>query len=149
MIIINPITTPGYAGNPMTISGTISPATNRLNIGITQNSSVQPALLTQIGADDAGAWSITFTPDWTGSVYAWAQELAPVDDKVLLAVSRDRGYSFDDERAHTLGQPGQRTAVVQFRRLGMGRDAVFRLRWSAPYRTALQGAFIDVEPCAS
>lgn len=149
MLTINPITDPGYAGVPIAISGTLWPPTNRLNIGITQNAGVAPALMTQIGANDAGLWSISLTPNWTGAVYAWAQELALTDDKVLLSVSRDRGYSFDDERAVTLGTPGQRLTVVQFRRLGMGRDVVFRLRWSAPYRTALQGAFIDVEPCRS
>lgn len=149
MITINPITIPGYAGKPITVSGTLWPATNRINIGITQNQSVQPADLIQIGASDAGKWAIMFTPDWTGPLYVWAQELQPIDDKVMLSVSRDRGYSFDDERSQTLGRTGQRMAIVQFRRLGMGRDVVFRLRWSAPYRTALQGAFIDVEPCAS
>ncbi|MDE1896029.1 MAG: hypothetical protein KGH91_03020 [Rhodospirillales bacterium] len=149
MLTINPITTPGYTGVPMEISGTIWPATHRLNIGITENENTAPAMMTQIGANDAGLWSITLTPNWTGPVFVWAQELALTDDKVLLAVSRDRGYSFEDERAATLGAPGQRTAVVQFRRLGMGRDVVFRLRWSTAYRTALQGAFIDVEPCQS
>lgn len=149
MLTINPITDPGYSGRPIAISGTLWPTTHRLNIGITQSAAVAPALMTQLGASDAGLWSISLTPTWTGAVYAWAQELEPAEDQVMLAVSRDRGYSFDDERAVSLGSPGRRNAIVQFRRLGMGRDVVFRLRWSAAYRTALQGAFIDVEASAS
>lgn len=149
MLTINPITDAGYTGRPITISGTLWPASHRLNIGITQDASVAPSLMTQIGCSDAGLWSIALIPNWTGPVFAWAQELAPSEDQVMLAVSRDRGYSFDDDRSVSLGAPGKRTAVVQFRRLGMGRDVVFRLRWSASYRTALQGAFIDVEPSAS
>ncbi len=68
---------------------------------------------------------------------------------IFLRVSRDRGASFGDPIQQTLGPLGEYRTLVQWRRLGVARDAVFEVFWSAPLETALNGAFIDAEPLAS
>lgn len=45
---------------------------------------------------------------------------------------------------NTLGNQGEYQTNIQWQRLGMGRRRVFELRWSAPVRTALNGAYVDV-----
>ncbi len=44
----------------------------------------------------------------------------------------------------SLGFQGEFQTNVQWSRLGMGRRRVFELRWTAPVKTALNGAYIDV-----
>ena len=68
---------------------------------------------------------------------------------IYLRVSRDRGASFGTPLQQTLGSEGDFRKLVQWRRLGVARDAVFEVFWSAPVETALNGAFIDAEPLAS
>jgi len=48
-----------------------------------------------------------------------------------------------------MGATGQYKRSVQFQRLGMGRDRVFELFWSAPVPTCLNGAYIDVSKAAT
>jgi len=63
---------------------------------------------------------------------------------VSLRLSDDAGRSFGDAIIQTLGNTGNYLTSVQFNRLGMARDRVFELSWSAPVKTSLQGAYIDV-----
>lgn len=139
--------TSAVSGVPVTISGTVS-ASNSVQVGLSSSPSTPPASYAQVGSQ-AGAWSIKLTPTFTGPLYVWASEVTPLLPQVSLSISRDRGVSFGDARMQTLGALGKRQTIVQFWRLGMGRDVVFRLRWSSPSRTALQGAFIEVEPSAT
>lgn len=69
--------------------------------------------------------------------------------QVELRWSDDRGASYQMPVIQPLGQVGQTQTIVQWQRLGMARDRVFELAWSAPVMTALNGAFIDVRPSAS
>ncbi len=69
--------------------------------------------------------------------------------QIELRWSDDRGVSFGNSVEQPLGQVGQTQTVLQWQRLGMARDRVFELAWSAPVMTALNGAFIDVRPSAS
>ena len=71
---------------------------------------------------------------------------APV---LSLRWSDDRGASWSNFITQPLGAVGQFLQNIQFRRLGMSRDRVFELTWSSPVMTALNGAFVDVEACAS
>lgn len=68
---------------------------------------------------------------------------------VLLSWSDDRGASYGNEIAQTLGTQGSRLATLTWNRLGMARDRVFKLQWSSASRTALNGAFVEVEASAS
>lgn len=66
-----------------------------------------------------------------------------------LRYSPDRGASWSQYLPQALGMQGQTSQVMQWRRLGISRDMVFELSWSAPMMTALNGAFIDVVEAAS
>lgn len=62
--------------------------------------------------------------------------------KIYLRWSDDRGASWGNPVARSMGATGQFLTSVQWTRLGMARDRVFELFWSAPLKTALQGAFV-------
>jgi hypothetical protein len=65
--------------------------------------------------------------------------------KVYLRWSNTRGQSWSNPVESSLGATGDFFKVAQFTRLGMARDRVFELFWSAPVRTALNGAFVDAK----
>ena len=69
---------------------------------------------------------------------------ATVSPTVSLRWSDTRGATWKQPITRSLGQEGQPQKVVQFRRLGMARDRVFELSWSAATATALNGAAIDL-----
>lgn len=62
---------------------------------------------------------------------------------ISLRFSDTRGASWGTKIEQSLGATGQYYTSVQFNRLGMARDRVFELSWSAPCMTALNGAFIQ------
>lgn len=63
---------------------------------------------------------------------------------VYLRWSDTRGVSWGNQISASMGARGQYLTSVLYQRLGTARDRVFELSWSAPVRTALNGAFIDV-----
>jgi hypothetical protein len=63
--------------------------------------------------------------------------------------SDDRGNTFGSPVTQSIGNIGTYLRSLQYQRLGMARDRVFRLTWSVPADTALQGAWIEVEPGTS
>ncbi len=72
-------------------------------------------------------------------------DLNPSDSPIVtLRWSDNRGKSFGNGLAQTLGKTGDYLASPQWSRLGMARDRVFELSWSSAVKTALNGAFIDV-----
>ncbi|WP_261543694.1 hypothetical protein [Burkholderia multivorans] len=50
-----------------------------------------------------------------------------------------------DGVATSLGKEGEYATSLQFQRLGMARDRVFELSWSAPVKTSLLGAWVQAE----
>lgn len=71
------------------------------------------------------------------------------DDTIPLLTlkwSDDRGVTYNDGITKSMGKAGDYISQVSFWRLGMARDRVFELSWSAPVRTALNGAFVDITP---
>lgn len=64
------------------------------------------------------------------------------DPQVFLSWSDDKGKTFGFPVAQSLGKMGQFLTTLQWNRLGMARDRVFRLQWSAAVVTALNGAFL-------
>lgn len=72
----------------------------------------------------------------------------PPGTQVFLDWSDDRGHSFGNPVGHAIGETGRYLTVAQWQRLGYARDRVFRLTWSVPVATALQGAFIEVDTSA-
>jgi hypothetical protein len=72
----------------------------------------------------------------------------PIVD-LSLDWSNDRGNTFGSPVTQSIGNIGSYLRSLQYQRLGMARDRVFRLTWSVPADTALQGAWIEVEPGTS
>jgi len=66
------------------------------------------------------------------------------DPEIRLRWSDDRGFSWGNYVAGSLGRAGDYISVIQYQRLGYARDRVFELSWSAPVKTALNGAYIDI-----
>jgi len=71
------------------------------------------------------------------------------DATVSLRWSDDRGASWGTPVQGSLGATGEYLTSIQFQRLGMARDRVFELAWSAPVSTALNGAFVDARVAAT
>lgn len=67
------------------------------------------------------------------------------DPQIMLQVSKDGGHTFGSELWTTLGRIGQYLTRVSWRRLGRGRDFVFRFRVSDPVKVVLIGASIRAE----
>lgn len=65
--------------------------------------------------------------------------------KLYLRYSDTRGETWSNPIEDDFGATGEFYKSIQFQRLGMARDRVFELFWSAPVRTALNGAFVDAE----
>jgi len=75
--------------------------------------------------------------------------VSPDPISVGLRYSDTGGQDWSDITYQSLGDIGQYQTNMQWRRLGIGRRRVFELRWSAAVPTALNGAYIDIEPCSS
>lgn len=66
--------------------------------------------------------------------------------EIRLRWSDTKGSSWSTHISSNIGMRGQYNAVARFNRLGMARDRVFELSWSADCHTALNGAYIEAEP---
>lgn len=64
--------------------------------------------------------------------------------EIRLRWSDDRGASWGNAVTASLGKLGEFLTSIQWQRLGYARDRVFELSWSAPVKTALNGAWVDV-----
>jgi hypothetical protein len=64
---------------------------------------------------------------------------------ISLRWSDTRGASWNDAMIQSLGLTGEYHTSTLWNRLGMARDRVFELSWSGPMKTALNGAYIEVE----
>lgn len=64
---------------------------------------------------------------------------------ISLRWSDTRGASWGDPITTGMGATGAYDRWPTFWQLGIGQDRVFELFWSAPYQTALMGAFVETE----
>jgi hypothetical protein len=90
----------------------------------------------------AGAWSDGFSSGFGPPVQR-------AFDECYLRWSDDRGHSFGNPVAQSLGNTGNYIRQMQWTKLGMARDRVFELFWAAPVDTALMGAWVDPTPAGS
>lgn len=65
--------------------------------------------------------------------------------KFLLRWSNTRGASWQGERMQTLGSTGEYYNSPMFRRLGLARDRIWELSWTAPCLVSLNGAWVELE----
>lgn len=73
------------------------------------------------------------------------------DEPPLIGLrwSDTRGQTWNNSMSQSLGSTGQYLTNPQWSRLGMARDRVFELSWSADCKTALNGAWIIVDKARS
>jgi hypothetical protein len=86
-----------------------------------------------------------FVADFETGLMPDTGEDDPVPPQVGLAVSRDGGGTYGNYRFKSMISAGKYRFMLRWRGLGMGRDFVFKLQWSFPGNSALQGAFVDAE----
>ncbi len=86
------------------------------------------------------------TGHWLEGRAVPVDELGPPPPMVTLRWSDTRGQSWEGALRQTMGATGQFYTSVQFPRLGLARDRVYELSWSARAKTALQGAWIAIIP---
>lgn len=74
-----------------------------------------------------------------------------VDDAPQLSLrwSDDKGFTWSNAVMQSLGATGQYLISPQWTRLGLGRDRVFEISWSANTDTALQGCWIRTRSSAT
>jgi hypothetical protein len=106
--------------------------------------------MTEFVADMAtGTWSgSSESPSVTGPWSAgFSSGFGPLNEVeapcVCLRVSKDGGGTWGNYRKKTLISAGHYRTMLRWRGLGMGRDVVFELSWSAPFSTGLNQAFVD------
>lgn len=66
------------------------------------------------------------------------------DPEISLSWSDDKGKTYGNPVTQSLGQIGEYLTVPSWNRLGMARDRVFKVSWSANMKTALNGGFVEV-----
>lgn len=73
------------------------------------------------------------------------------DDPPILNMrySDDRGQTWSDPMMRPLGGVGQYLVSPQYQRLGMARDRVYELFWTANVKTALNGCYLELEAAES
>lgn len=71
--------------------------------------------------------------------------LDAAEPEIRLRWSDDRGASWGNYSANSLGKVGRTLTSIQWQRLGYARDRVYELSWSVPVKTALNGAFLDIQ----
>lgn len=80
----------------------------------------------------------------TGNAGGTIDSTAP---QVYLRWSNDGGFTWGNRVPRSLGAAGEYSRYVRWNRLGYGRDRIYELSWSADVQTALNGGWMDVEPC--
>lgn len=68
---------------------------------------------------------------------------ATEEQNISLKWSDTRGKSYGNALEQSLGLNGQYLTQPQWSRLGLARDRVYELSWSAPVKTALNGAYLE------
>lgn len=71
------------------------------------------------------------------------------DPPVLLSWADDGGEIFGFPVEQGLGKGGKFLTQLSWNRLGMARSRVFQIQWSAPVKTALSGAYIQMKKSGS
>jgi hypothetical protein len=67
------------------------------------------------------------------------------DPMAMLQISRDGGFTWGNEMWTTIGKVGKYENRAIWRRLGSGRDFVFRIRVTDPVKVVITNAYIEAE----
>lgn len=101
-------------------------------------------LMTESGGESTGGLLLASeaTDDY-GILLADYTDATP-GPRLLLRWSNTRGASWQGSLTNTLGAAGQYATQPMWRRLGFARDRVWELSWTAPCKTALNGAWVEM-----
>jgi hypothetical protein len=66
-----------------------------------------------------------------------------LDPQIYLSWSNDKGKTYGNQIAQSMGMIGDYLAVPAWNRLGQARDRIFKLSWSEPLKTSINGAFVE------
>lgn len=69
------------------------------------------------------------------------------DPQAMLQWSDDGGHTWSNEAWAPIGRLGEYRTRVRWRRLGRGRDRIFRVVITDPVKVVLIGASVEVTPC--
>lgn len=86
-----------------------------------------------------------FYHSMTLDFYTGITEDLLLDPQVMLQYSDDGGHTWSNEVWTSAGKTGDYGLKVQFHRLGMARNRVFRIRVSDPLYWALSGAAVNIQ----
>lgn len=98
------------------------------------------------GSGGTSGPSISFTPALNWSVTTTGPVTPPVfleGPVIAMRVSKDGGNTFGNYRKKTLISAGHYRTMLRWRGLGMGRDYVFEISWSASFLTGLNQAYAN------
>lgn len=68
------------------------------------------------------------------------------DPQAMLDWSDDGGQTFSNQHWRSIGEIGEYLTRVTWRRLGQGRQRIFRVRITDPVKVAINGAYADIRP---
>jgi hypothetical protein len=95
---------------------------------------------TQSGSSESGTQSGAWSDGFSTGFGPFVQGEAP---SIAMRISKDGGNTFGNYRKKTLISAGHYRTMLRWRGLGMGRDWVFEVSWSAPMVTGLQQAYAN------
>ena len=72
-----------------------------------------------------------------------------INPTISLSWSDDGGITYSQQVEQVLGAGGEFLTQPSWKRLGMARDRIFKVKWSAPYNIAINGAYVDSIKAAS
>lgn len=77
----------GTAGTALTVSGTVSPVADAVNVQLSAQSDTVPASGWVAAVNSSGSYTAALTPAAAGTYYAWAQDPATGDTAVSAAIT--------------------------------------------------------------
>lgn len=91
-----------------------------------------------------------FLSPWNEGFSSGFGPLTQVDTpQLVMRYSKDGGNTWSNNRIKSMISAGNYRTMLRWRSMGLSRDMVYELSWSAPMATALNGAFIEPIPTTS
>jgi hypothetical protein len=98
LIITAPAT--GNAATALTVSGTVSPAADSVNVQLSTQNTAPPTSGWTAAVNSAGSFAASLTPSASGTYYAWAQDpvtgLTAVSAAIIVAASAPVTYTINN-----------------------------------------------------
>ncbi|HQT63925.1 MAG TPA: collagen-like protein [Acidocella sp.] len=90
----------GAAGTALTVSGTVTPATDAVNLQLSTQNTVAPISGWLVAANNSGSFNISLTPSVAGTYYAWAQDpatgITAVSSAIIVSAATPVSYTINN-----------------------------------------------------